>query len=290
MSPSPTRRTPIVGADRTPTLGVIPTKVGTQRLARTIAPLAGALASILLAACQSAPRRDATTTPAAIDDTRRSYAELDPWEPTNRRIHAFNKQLDRYVMKPVARTYVNAVPRPARQGVSNFFNNLQQPVVAANLLAQGRPAHSGRSIVRFLVNATFGLGGVFDVATHGGAPYYEADFGQTFALWGWDTSRYVVLPVFGGSTVRDGLGRAVNSRTSPINWLAEREGPHVGILYGITSRASALPNEAFMENAEDDYLLLRDVYFQRRACQIRDCTKDIPDYELPEDLGVEEGQ
>ena len=260
-------------------------------MTRALRLLVGFAAMLLLAACQSTPRRDAAQAPdAAIDDTRRSHAELDPWEPTNRRIHAFNRQLDHYVMKPVARTYVNAVPRPARQGVSNFFNNLQQPVVAANLLAQGKPAESGRSVVRFLVNATFGLGGVFDVASRGGAPYYEADFGQTFALWGWDKSRYIVLPVFGGSTVRDGVGRLVNSRTSPINWFAEREGPHVGILYGITSRASALPNEAFMENAEDDYLLMRDVYFQRRGCQIRDCTKDVPDYELPEDLGVEDGR
>jgi phospholipid-binding lipoprotein MlaA len=248
--------------------------------------LAGMLIAVAsLAGCQAKTRPDAPD-PVAIDDTRRSHAELDPWEPTNRKIHAFNRTLDKYVMRPIARSYVRAVPRPARQGVANFFNNLQQPIVAVNLLAQGQPAKSGKSFTRFLLNATFGIGGVFDVATAGGAPYYEADFGQTFALWGWEPSRYIVLPVFGGSTVRDGLGRLVNSQASPINWVSEREGPWVGLLYGITSRASALPNEAFMENAEDDYLLLRDVYFQRRACQIRDCTQDIPDYELPEELDV----
>ena len=89
-----------------------------------------------------------------IDATRQTYAELDPWEPTNRKIHAFNRTLDKYVMRPVARTYVRAVPRPARQGVANFFNNLQQPIVAVNLLAQGEPAKSGRSLTRFLLNAT----------------------------------------------------------------------------------------------------------------------------------------
>lgn len=257
------------------------------------AMLRAALAVVLcaaLGACRAQPRPDVPAPDATTDARQHTYAALDPWEPANRKVHAFNMELDEHVMKPVARTYVRAVPRPVRQGVANFFNNLQQPVVAANLLAQGKPSPSGRSMVRFLVNATFGLGGVFDVATAGGAPYYEADFGQTFALWGWETSRYVVLPVFGGSTVRDGLGRAVNSRTSPINWFAEREGPHVGILYGITSRASALPNEAFMENAEDSYLMLRDVYFQRRGCQLRDCTKDIPEYELPEDLGVSDAR
>jgi phospholipid-binding lipoprotein MlaA len=183
---------------------------------------------------------------------------------------------------------VRIVPKPARQGVANFFNNLQQPIVSVNLMAQGKPAQSGRAILRFLVNATVGIGGIFDPATVSGAPYYEADFGQTFAKWGWDKSRYIVLPVFGPSTVRDGVGRAINSRTSPINQLSEETGPATGILYGITSRASALPNEAFMEGAEDDYLLLRDVYFQRRNCQLHDCSQEIPDYELPEDIGVEE--
>ena len=76
--------------------------------------------------------------------------------------------------------------------------------------------------------------------------------------------------------------------SSPINTLAREWGPGVGIVYGIHSRASALPSETFMEDAEDSYLLLRDVYYQRRACQIRDCTHDAIDYELPEDLGVDE--
>ena len=250
-----------------------------------------ALAATLLLASTSLAARDQ----GRDDDVNRiatdrpvSYAQFDPWEKTNRKIHGFNKKLDTHVMKPVARGYVRIVPRPARQGVANFFNNLQQPVVSINLMAQGKPAQSGRAILRFLVNATVGLGGIFDPATASGAPYYEADFGQTFAKWGWDKSRYIVLPVFGPSTVRDGAGRGINSRVSPINRFSEETGPASGILYGITSRASALPNEAFMEGAEDDYLLLRDVYFQRRNCQLHDCSQEIPDYELPEDIGVEE--
>lgn len=250
------------------------------------AAVAVAMLAMLSACAKSGQMRAETDRGAVIGEGPGASAALDPWEPTNRKVHGFNKKLDRYVMKPVARSYVRLVPRPARQGVANFFNNLQQPIVAVNLLAQGRPAQSGRSVVRFLLNATVGVGGIFDVATKGGAPYYEADFGQTFAIWGWDRSRYVVLPVFGPSTLRDGAGRAINSRTSPINWLSDREGPWVGLLYGITSRASALPSEAFLEGAQDDYLLLRDVYFQRRNCQINDCTQETPDYELPEDLGV----
>lgn len=212
----------------------------------------------------------------------------DPWEKTNRRTHRFNRGLDRAIMKPVARTYVRVLPSPVRSGIGHFFNNLQQPVVALNLVLQGHPGMATKSVGRFVMNLTLGIAGVFDPATKAGVPYYKSDFGETFAQWGWDRSRYLVLPVFGPSTVRDGFGRLINSRVSPINTVSREVGPGVGIVYGIHSRASALPSEVFMENAEDDYLLLRDVYYQRRACQIRDCTQDDLDYALPEELGVED--
>lgn len=238
--------------------------------------------ALLLASASAAHAVDdaiATTTHAA-------NAALDPWEKLNRRTHRFNKVLDRRLMKPVARTYLKA-PRPLRQGVTNVFDNLAEPVTSLNLLAQGRPRESGRSLLRFFLNSTIGLAGIFDVASAGGAPEYRADFGQTFAHWGWDSSRYLVLPVFGSSSVRDGVARLVNSQVSPINTVATRAGgPPVGILYGITTRAAALPNDAFTEGAADDYILLRDVYFQRRACQIHDCTQEIPDYAAPEELGI----
>jgi phospholipid-binding lipoprotein MlaA len=224
---------------------------------------------------------------AVAATTHEANAAQDPWEKLNRKTHRFNKVLDRYVMKPVARGYLRGVPRPVRQGVTNVFDNLQEPVTSLNLLAQGRPRESGRSLLRFFVNSVIGVAGVFDVASAGGAPEYRADFGQTFARWGWRRSRYLVLPMFGSSSVRDGLGRLVNSRVSPINTVAVRAGgAPVGIFYGITTRASALPNDAFTEGAADDYILLRDVYFQRRACQIHDCTQEIPDYEAPEELGI----
>ena len=224
---------------------------------------------------------------AAVDTQAPSSPteKLDPWEPTNRRIHAFNRELDRYVMKPVARTWLR-VPKPIRQGVGNVFDNLQEPVVSLNLLAQGEPHKSWQSVVRFLLNSTFGVAGIFDVAAAGGVPEYRGDFGQTFARWGWEPSRYVVMPVFGPSSVRDGLARLINSQVSPINKVGQEVGPGFGLLYGVISRANALPNEAFTENAADEYLLLRDVYYQRRGCQIRDCTEDMPDYELPEELGI----
>ncbi|HET9484296.1 MAG TPA: VacJ family lipoprotein, partial [Xanthomonadales bacterium] len=216
------------------------------------------------------------------------YEARDPWQRLNRKTHALNRVIDGRILKPTARAYVDRVPRPIRSGVRNLFGNLQQPVVALNLLLQGKPGKAGQATTRFFVNTVFGLGGLFDPATAGKAPYHNADFGQTFAKWGWRDSRYLVLPMFGASTLRDGFGRVINSRTSPINEFAERTHWSAGILYGIHSRAEALPNEAFMEGAQDDYILLRDVYFQRRECQIRDCTQDDLDYELPDYEQMEE--
>lgn len=243
------------------------------------------LLTLLLSACSTSSVRHQPAPPTAT--TGAANAALDPWEPANRRMFAFNQKLDRKVMKPVARGYLRVVPKPVRQGVTNVFNNLQEPIVALNLLLQGHGGKFGTSGFRFLLNSTVGLGGIFDVADKGRVPEYSADFGQTFALWGWQRSRYVVLPVFGSSSVRDGFARVINSQVSPINTVAARElGPGVGVLYGVTSRAAVLPNEAFAEGVADQYLLLRDVYYQRRSCQIRDCTQDAPDYELPEELGV----
>lgn len=257
-----------------------------QRVSRATALVLAAL----LAACSAQPTRSPPE-PTSVDDAAASVgaasAALDPWEPANRRMFRFNHRLDQKVMKPVARGYLRVVPKPVRQGISNVFDNLQEPIVALNLLMQGHGGKFGTSGFRFLLNSTVGLGGIFDVAGKGKVPEYRADFGQTFALWGWERSRYVVLPVFGSSSLRDGLARVINSQVSPINTVGTRHlGPGFGVLYGINTRAAVLPNEAFVEGAADEYILLRDVYFQRRGCQIRDCTQDIPDYDLPEELGV----
>jgi phospholipid-binding lipoprotein MlaA len=225
------------------------------------------------------------TRSAAPDETTSSHPspdQLDPWQPFNRRMHAVNSFLDRILLKPVARVYATVTPKPVRTGVSNFFGNLQQPITALNLVLQGRPKAAAQSSGRFAMNLTLGLLGIFDPATHAGLPYHDKDFGQTFATWGWDTSRYLVLPVFGPGTVRDTFGKGVNTTVSPVSWLAEQEGAEFSILYGIDARANALPADAFLQGAEDEYLLIRDAYLQRRRCQIVDCSEEVPDYLLPD--------
>jgi phospholipid-binding lipoprotein MlaA len=207
---------------------------------------------------------------------------LDPWQPFNRRMHKVNSVLDRILLRPVAKVYARVTPNPVRKGVSNFFDNLQQPVTTLNLGLQGRPRQAAQSAGRFLLNITLGLVGIFDPATEIGLPLYHKDFGQTFAAWGWEHSRYLVLPVFGPGTVRDAVGKGVATTVSPVSWLAEQEGAEFSVLYGIDARAAVLPLEAFMADAPDEYILIRDALLQRRRCQIVDCSEDVPDYLLPD--------
>ena len=250
-----------------------------------------ALALLLtLAACAgqgarkvASPEPDSDSVGIAADAQRApDLGGADPWEGFNRKMFVFNDTLDRALLRPVAKGYAKITPRLVRTGVSNFFGNLQQPITALNLLLQGHPGQAGSALGRFAMNATFGIGGLFDPATEAGIPRRSRDFGQTFATWGWAESRYLVLPIFGPGTVRDGFGKGVNTTVSPVSWLARREGAEVSILYGVDARASVLPFESFMQGAADPYLLVRDAYLQRRRCQIVDCSGDMPDYLLPD--------
>ena len=219
---------------------------------------------------------------AEADQALSSFEALDPWQGFNRPVYRFNRGFDRIVFRPVAKVYDKVTPSLVKKGVNNFFDNLQEPVVTVNLLLQGRPKASLQSLGRFLMNTTLGLGGVFDPATEARFPRHRGDFGQTLGRWGWQRSRYLVLPVFGPATVRDGLGKGINTRVSPIDWLAREEGAEYTLLYGIDARARALSAESLLEGAADEYLLVRDAYLQNRRCQIVDCSDELPDYLLPD--------
>ena len=253
-----------------------------------------ALLALLLAAamsgCAMQAQRDAGPEPDrnASKSAIAGIDAFDPWEPFNRKVFKVNKAFDDAVFKPAARGYVRVVPQPVRRGVGNVINNLKQPVVAINALLQGKPKQAGHAVGRFLMNSTVGVAGIFDVASKAHVPYHENDFGQTFALWGWDRSRYLVIPLLGASTVRDTTGRLTSTQVDLVRTVWRELGWGAAVIVPLHARASALPNEAFSEGAPDEYALLRDVFFQRRACQIRDCSQDLPDYEMPEDLMPEE--
>ncbi|PJJ98872.1 hypothetical protein CO611_05690 [Lysobacteraceae bacterium NML03-0222] len=216
----------------------------------------------------------------------------DPWEPLNRRIHAFNNFVDRYLATPLARAYVAVVPRPVRLGISNFFNNLRQPLSAFNALLQGRPGDAGFSMIRFTLNMTLGIGGLFDPATRFNVPHINEDFGQTLAVWGWRQSRYVELPFFGPRTLRDVFGMVADTPFSALPHIKGSKA-RVGLqglqLADIRSRLFSV--DSMREGVADEYLLYRDAWLQRRNYQIlrdmeqTDLKQDgLPDYlSEPED-------
>ena len=199
----------------------------------------------------------------------------DPFEPTNRKIYAFNQSLDSAILKPIAKAYVKVLPGVARTGITNFYRNLGMVVTTLNDALQLKFEKVPVDLMRFSTNLVFGLGGLLDVATEMRIPYNKEDFGQTLAHWGVGSGAYLVLPFFGPSTVRDGLALPVDIYVSPAFEVASNgdAGLRWGliIMWAIDKRANLLEAEKFMRQAAlDEYAFLRDVYLQRRDYLIRD--------------------
>lgn len=204
----------------------------------------------------------------------------DPWEAYNREAYKFNSEIDRRVIRPVAKGYQTVTPPPLQRGISNFFTNIRSPVDIANLLLQGRPADAGTQLKRFFVNTVYGIGGLFDVASAGDIEHYSEDFGQTMATWGWEESRFVILPLLGPATIRDGTGRIVDSGTDVLTRLAVEETSLALVgLNVIQGRVSMFPLDEQIEAAFDPYVYVRDGWLQRREFQISNGENTIPDYD-----------
>jgi len=211
---------------------------------------------------------------------RHTDPENDPWEGYNRKVFAFNEGMDK-VVRPVAVVYDKITPDPLQRGVGNFFRNLDAPVTYVNLVLQGKFTQSADTLGRFLINSTVGLLGFFDVATRLGIPFYNEDLGQTMAKWGYDNSRYLMLPFFGPSTFRDGTGRLIDTFYSPVGRVlhgSNRWG--LWIFRGIETRARYLDQDAELNSAFDPYVLMRDVWKQNREFQIYDGNPPMLDYDL----------
>lgn len=131
----------------------------------------------------------------------------DPWEPMNRGLYAFNAQLDTNVVLPVTNAYVAVTPPPLREGVNNVINNLNELNTLTNSLLQGKGKKSAITTGRFLINSTFGLFGLMDLASNNRSlKRQQEDFGQTFGVWGFGSGPYFVMPLLGPSNVRDTVG------------------------------------------------------------------------------------
>ena len=196
----------------------------------------------------------------------------DPWEKMNRKVHAFNVHVDRAIVKPVAVRYARHVPPRVRRGVRNFFNNLREPSTIVNDLLQGKFARAGCDSLRFLINSTAGVLGVFDVAAHLDMPRHREDFGQTLARWGAPPGPYLVLPLLGPSTVRDTAGLVPHHLYTDVTATVEDD----ALLWtlfaarGVDSRAALLAADELLETQLDPYAFLRESYLQQRIHAIGD--------------------
>lgn len=200
----------------------------------------------------------------------------DPWEKYNRGVHRFNNAVDRTVARPLATAYTKVMPQFARTGVSNFFGNLRSPLTMVNQLLQGHADDAWDTLGRFLMNSTFGIGGLFDPASKAMVPKRSEDFGQTLGTWGWRESRYVELPFFGPRTVRDVLGLAGDMPLSPVRRI-ELDKLRIGLqgLQLVDMRAQLLSIDSLRDSAVDEYALTRDAWLQRRNYQIeKDLRRD----------------
>lgn len=212
--------------------------------------------------------------------SRNTDPENDPWEGYNRKVFSFNEGMDK-VVRPIAVAYDKITPDPVQRGVGNFFRNLDAPVTYVNQVLQGKFKQSIATIGRFLANSTFGLFGFFDIATQMGIPYYNEDLGQTMAKWGYDNSRYMMIPFLGPSTFRDGTGRLVDTFYDPVGRVlhgSNRWG--LWMFRGIDTRARYLDQDSELKSAYDPYVLMRDVWWQNRQYQIYDGDPPMRDYDL----------
>lgn len=204
----------------------------------------------------------------------------DPYEDFNRDVWEFNRAIDNAILKPTAKGYQAITPDPVEKGISNFFSNLGEIETIINDILQAKFGKAGRDTGRFLINSTLGLAGFLDPATEMGLKKQEEDFGQTLAAWGFDSGPYLMLPFLGPSTARDSIGFGVDKLAlySPYDEMNDSQTEwSLRALDLIQTRASLLPLEEQLEQALDDYSMVRDAYLQRREFLIYDGRPPIED-------------
>ena len=216
----------------------------------------------------------------------------DPWRGTNQGMFDFNQGLDGYVVEPIADAWDWVLPDLLQVGVTNFFDNLDMPMILANDLLQGDASGALNDLNRFLINSTVGLLGLIDVASDVGIPKNDEDFGQTLGVWGVGSGPYLQLPLLGPSTVRDTLALPIDYFSRPHTWFMPfLASLSLGAVDAVNTRARF---DDEIQEAQDIalnyYVFIREAYLQNREKRVRDGrsapNEDI--YELDYDLLDEE--
>ncbi len=234
--------------------------------------LAAAVALLSLSGCATRP-----TDPEALAEYRSTN---DPLEPTNRFFYKVNNTVDRYTLKPVAKAYVAVVPQPVRTGAHHLISNFASPTAFANDVLSAKPRRAGDTLMRFLINSTVGVAGIFDVADGWGYHAHDADGGLTLARWGVPDGPYLFLPLLGPSSPRTATGFGLDVALSPLTYVPRGYGLLTlnYALYGIgivDARAQVLDAlDQINRDALDPYATLRSLYRQHRAAQVEALRND----------------
>ena len=222
----------------------------------------------LIGACAPVPKD-----PEAL----RAYREAnDPLEPTNRKIFKFNMDLDKAIMKPIAKAYRDKIPAFARNSIRNFLDNANSHQTFVNDVLQGQAGRAAETAMRFFVNTIAGVFGFFDVAGQYGLEAHSEDFGQTLAVWGVKDGPYLMIPLLGPHSTRHAAGRVGDRFMDPLTYIAPG-----GWEYRVAAISSGVVNvidrrsrviealEDVEKNSLDLYATIRSLYRQNRASKIR---------------------
>lgn len=247
------------------------------------------LLTMLLSGCASKPQLQppneyreaaeaAETSAAPFVDSR------DPLERLNRPLWDFNYDvLDKYLLRPATVGYMTVVPKPARKGLINVVENLNEPASFLNGLLQGKPGNAAVSAGRFLVNSTIGMLGLFDVASQIGLATAEEDFNQTMAVWGIGDGAFLMLPGRGPTTIRDTTGSLIDGLYFPLALLNTPLTISRFAINALDSREQLMNVEQMLEDSLDPYSFVKESYYQRQEFKIFDGNPPQPKQEELDD-------
>ncbi|MBT4880212.1 MAG: VacJ family lipoprotein [Alphaproteobacteria bacterium] len=212
----------------------------------------------------------------------------DPLEGMNKAIFDFNHFLDAILLKPVSQMVYEITPQPVQDGVHNFLQNLNEPLVLLNEILQLDGDNAADTLARFLLNTTFGVLGLFDIASEIGIYPHEETFGETLAVWGIGSGPYLVLPLFGPNNVRGTVGRGVDYYINPFNYYAKSHDRDylIYVKLGVTTVDTRIRNMKLLDQLEEDsidlYATIRSLYWQNLTARLKAAEDDdYSDRDLP---------
>ena len=215
----------------------------------------------------------ALLTTAACTRDPGTAAFNDPFEAQNRAVHRLNSDVDRLVLRPTSKAYDAGLPKPVQQGISNFSDNFETPGMMVNNLLQGDVEHLVENTFRFVINTTFGIGGVMDAADAIGMGSSSTDFGETLHVWGVQEGAYLELPFYGPSTERDAAGLLVDLVLDPLGFVLPKPEKYLGTITKLASKVGDRGRysdtvDSILYDSADSYAQARILYLQNRRFEL----------------------